>query len=70
MCAVRCAAAVSVPLCRAQRRQQRHILTRVSEIGANPPDLAAKPPDPAKWPGAEGAVKMAPQAKKCQNTVT
>jgi len=46
------------------------ICTRVAEIGGNPPDLAAKPPDPAKWPGAEGAVKMAPQAKIFQNTVT
>ena len=44
--------------------------TRASEIGGNPPDLAAKPPDPAKWPGAEGAVKMAPQANFFQNTVT
>ena len=38
-------------------------MPRVWEIGGNPPDLAAKPPDPAKWPGAEGAIKMAPQAK-------
>ena len=46
------------------------VANRARIIGGNPPDLAAKPPDPAKWPGAEGAVKMAPQAKIFQNTVT